>query len=218
MMRVLALLFLLANLAARAQALHAAGTRGWDVFLLGVLLVAALVLVRPSRLAPALTLFGASFFLYGFHAYRLPNQAFELLVTALALVLLLRRPRGEAVGPGGRSLVLPLFAAYALVATLSLLLLPPAVIEHRVFIEDGGFAQAILGAFPKDPLYPIASVNRLWLFLLFASLLSSQPDARALYRSLFRGIACAKPPSSMKTRCSITAGGRSRSESVATSA
>ena len=76
-------------------------------------------------------------------------------------------------------------------ATFSLLLLPPAVLEHRLFLEGSDFARAILGAFPKDPLYPIASVNRLWLFLLFAVLLSSQPDARALYRSLFRGIAWA---------------------------
>ena len=63
------------------------------------------------------------------------------------------------------------------------------VLEHRLFLEGSDFARAILGAFPKDPLYPIASVNRLWLFLLFAFLLSSRPDARALYRSLFRGIA-----------------------------
>lgn len=190
-MRALALLFLLTNFAARAHALHTAGARAGDGLLLGAVLAVAVGLVRPSVLAPALTLFGASFFLYGFHSYRLPNQAFELLVTLLALVLLLRRPWGEAVGAGGRGLVLPLFAAYALVATLSLLLLPPAVIEHRVFIEGGGFAQAILGAFPKDPLYPIASVNRLWLFLLLAALVSSQPDARALYRGLFRGVAWA---------------------------
>ena len=187
---LLALFFLLTNLAARGHALHAAGARAGDAFVLGVVLAAALVLLRPSLLAPALTLFGASFFLYGFHSYRLPNQVFELLVTALALVQLLRRVRGEgAVPAGGRGVVLPLFAAYALVATLSLLLLPPVVVEHRLFLEGYEFPRAILGAFPKDPLYPIASVNRLWLFLLFASVLSSQPDARALYRGLFRGIA-----------------------------
>jgi O-antigen ligase len=187
---LLALFFLLTNLAARGHALHAAGARAGDAFVLGVVLAAALVLLRPSLLAPALTLFGASFFLYGFHSYRLPNQAFELLVTALALVLLLRRARRDGALPaGGGGLVLPLFAAYALVATLSLLLLPPVVVEHRLFLEGGGFARAILDAFPKDPLYPIASVNRLWLFLLFASVLSSQPDARTLFRGLFRGIA-----------------------------
>jgi hypothetical protein len=188
---LLALLFLLTNLAARADALHAAGG-AWDVFVLGGVLAAVLAQWRPSLLAPALTLFGASFLLYGFHAYRLPNQAFELLVTALALVLLVRRTRTQgAASAGGRSLVLPLFVAYALVATLSLLLLPPAVLEHRLFLEGSAGPKAILGAFPKDPLYPIAAVNRLWLFLLFAHLLSSQPQARSLFRGLFRGIAWA---------------------------
>ena len=76
-------------------------------------------------------------------------------------------------------------------ATASLLLLPPAVLEHRFFLERHEVARAILGAFPKDPLYPLASVNRLWLFLLFAWLLSSQQDARPLYRALFRGVSWA---------------------------
>jgi O-antigen ligase len=191
---LLALLFLLGNLAARAQALHATGARAWEAFVLAAVLAAALALARPSLLAPALTAFGASFFLYGFHAYRLPSQAFELLVAVLALVLLLRGGRREGVAgapAAGGGLVLPLFATYALVATLSLVVLPPVVIEHRLFLEGHGFARAVLDAFPKDPLYPIASVNRLWLFLLFAWLLSSQPDARPLYRGLFRGIAWA---------------------------
>ena len=113
-------------------------------------------------------------------------------MTALALVLLLRRARrGGSLPAGADGPVRPLFAAYALVATASLLLLPSAVIEHRLFLEGHGFPRAILGAFPKDPLYPIASVNRLWLFFLFAFLLSSQSDARPLYRGLFRGIAWA---------------------------
>ena len=85
----------------------------------------------------------------------------------------------------------PLFASFALLAAFSLLLLPAAVLEHRLFLEGSDFGRAILEAFPKDPLYPIASVNRLWLFVLFAGLLSAQADGRALYRRLFRGIAWA---------------------------
>ena len=42
------------------------------------------------------------------------------------------------------------------------------VLEHRLFLEGGDFGRAVLEAFPKDPLYPIASVNRLWLFALFS--------------------------------------------------
>jgi O-antigen ligase len=192
---LLVFVFLLTNLAVRAHALQAAGAWSWwTLGPSGVLAAAlALALARHSRLAPALTLFGATFFLYGFHAYRLPNQVFELGVTALAIVLLLRRAgTGRARPASGRGgLVLPLVVAYALVASSSMLLLPPAVIGHRFFLEADGFPRAVLDAFPKDPLYLVASVNRLWLFILFASLLSSQPDARRLYRGLFRGFACA---------------------------
>jgi hypothetical protein len=189
---LLSLVFLLANLAARSIAVHTSDGRAADVLGLIGVLVAALALVRPSLLSPALTCFGASFFLYGFHAYRLPNQVFEVMVTLLALVLLLRRPwRGEASPTRAGGLVAPLFAAYALVATASLLLLPPAVLEHRRFLEGHEITRATLSAFPKDPLYPIACVNRLWLFLLLAFLLSSHPEARSLQRGLFRGVAWA---------------------------
>jgi hypothetical protein len=189
---ILSLVFLLANLVARSFALHTGGGRAADVFVLVGVLAGALALVRPSLLGPALALFGASFFLYGFHAYRLPSQAFEMTLTVLALVLLLGRAwRGAAQPTRGEGLVRPLFAAYALLATFSLLLLPPAVLEHRLFLEGHEIARAALGAFPKDPLYAIACVNRLWLFLLTAFLLSSHPHAQGLYRGLFRGVACA---------------------------
>jgi O-antigen ligase len=186
------LAFLLVNLVAHAHALHASGPATWSVFLAVAALVAILCLVRPGRLGPALLLFGASFFLYGFHSYRPQSQAFELATTALALVLVLRRWRGPVTPlPTGMRLVLPFCTLYALVATFSLLLLPPSVLEHRLFLEGRDFARALLTAFPKDPLYPIASVARLWLFLIFAVSLSLQTDARVLYRWLFRGLAWA---------------------------
>jgi O-antigen ligase len=193
----LAALFLVANLAFRSHALLAAEP-GWTSWLglAGVALASALCLARASAVGPVLQLFAASFLLYGFHAYRLSSQVFELLVTALACVLLLRLSRGPSMGssasaiaPGARTFA-P-FAAFALVATASLLLLPAAVLEHRLFLEGAGFARAVLGAFPKDPLYPIASVNRLWLFLLFAGLLAAQAEGVRLYRKLVRGVALA---------------------------
>ena len=100
------LAFLLVNLVTRAHALHASGPASWDGFLAGVALGATLCLMRPGWLGPALLLFGASFFPYGFHPYRPQSQAFELLVTALALVLLLRLTRGSpAVSPPARQVV-----------------------------------------------------------------------------------------------------------------
>ena len=188
---LLALLFLLVNFVARFDALRSSGL---PATLLGVVVALAAVacLVRPAWLGPALAAFGSSFFLYGFHSYSTRNQAFELGVTALAAVLVLRLLRGPQTPlPTGMAAVLPFAVLYALAATFSLLLLPPRVLEHRAFLEGGHLAQALLTAFPKDPLYPIASVNRLWLFLTFAVALSAQAEAGALYRRLVWGIAWA---------------------------
>jgi hypothetical protein len=188
---VLALLFLLVNFVARFDALRSTGL---PATLLGVVVVLAAVvcLLRPAWLGAALAAFGSSFFLYGFHSYSARNQAFELVLTALAAVLVLRLLRGPQTPlPTGMAAVLPFAVLYALAATFSLLLLPPRVLEHRAFLEGGHLAQALFTAFPKDPLYPIASVNRLWLFLTFAVALSAQAEAGALYRRLVRGIAWA---------------------------
>jgi O-antigen ligase len=193
------LLFLLGNLTVRAAALVGSGLQ--RAMLLGaVLAVVSLCLARPRWLAPALTLFGASFFLYGFHSYRIQNQAFELTVAVLALVLLLARWRpAEAADPAtaaaradarvGTRWIVGLWLLYALLSLLSLLLLPPAVLGERVFLEAADLPLAVLRAFPQDPLYPLAAVNRLLLFVAFTGLLSRHPEARLLYRALFRGIA-----------------------------
>jgi hypothetical protein len=186
-------LFLLANLAVRGHALLAAfGTTWGCLFLTGVVLGLGVLLARPSLVGPALELFAASFFLYGFHSYRPPSHALELLVAAFALVLLSRSARAAA-GSAAVAGAWPfrLLAFYMLLGAASLLLLPMGVLEHRLFLEGGDFGRAVVEAFPKDPLYPIASVDRLWLFVLFAGLLSAQDDARGLYRRLFRGVAWA---------------------------
>ena len=187
----LGLAFLLVNLAARAHALAGSGPAA-PALLAAAVLGPAACLLSWAWLGPVLTAFGVSFFLYGFHSYSLQNQVFELVVTGLALVLLLRLARGPGTpSPTGMRVILPFLVLYALTATFSLLLLPPRVLEHRAFLEGSDILRAVLGAFPKDPLYPVGSVNRLWLFLIFGVLLAAQPDGRGLYRRLFRGIAWA---------------------------
>ena len=185
---VVVLVFLLANLAGRSFVLHAAGV-AWTAFAAAVVLAGGACLLRPALLAPALGLFGASFFLYGFHSYRLQNQAFEYVVTVLALVLLIRGARAPNPPPTSYRWVLGGWVLYAGLGLFSLLLIPPSVLSHRVFLEAEGLFAAILRAFPSDPLYPIAGVNRLILFVSFAAVLSRHREARRLYRVLFRGIA-----------------------------
>jgi O-antigen ligase len=185
--------FLLANLAVRLDALSAsARTSAAVVALAAMLLLVPVLLIRRSWLPPSLSLFAASLLLYGFHSYRPQSQVFELLLTAFALVLLVRLlVAGRAADTTSAGSALPLLALYALLAAASLLLLPRPVLEARGFVEGGGLGRALLAAFPKDPLYPIASVNRLWLFTLFAALLAAQADGRTLCRALVRGIAAA---------------------------
>jgi O-antigen ligase len=189
----LAVAFLLVNLVVRGLALYAGAGRGLTAGLAvaGLLGAAGLCLARPALLGVALQLFGTAFLLFGFHSYRVSSQVLELVVTALALVLVLRPARKPDSDACACAVPLGLLASYAAVATLSLLLLPIQVLEHRLFLEAGDFGRAVLNAFPKDPLYPIASVARLWLFALFALLLATRADGRALYRRLFRGVAWA---------------------------
>ena len=187
----LALLFLLANLVAHAWALATNGATAGALAGAAVLAAIACAL-RPSLLGPALAILGASLFLFGFHAYRPQSLGFELGVCALAAALVLRLARASrAATPPAMRLVLPLFALYASLSSVSLLLLPPRVLEHRAFLEGLALLPSALLAFLKDPLYPIASVDRLWLLLTFASALAAQPAAEGLFRRLFRGVAWA---------------------------
>src|SRR5258708_4093550 len=186
LLQLLALAFLLGNLALRTLTLHAAGGPWVLAFMVVALLAAGISWFRPALLGITLFLFGASFFLYGFHSYRVQSQLFEYAVTALALSLLLR---GFAAGKRAENWPARFWLLYLLLALFSLLLLPATVLRHRLMLAGIGPFGDILAAFPRDPLYPLAGLNRLALFVLFAVLLARREDARDRYRALFRGIA-----------------------------
>ncbi|HKC10927.1 MAG TPA: O-antigen ligase family protein, partial [Vicinamibacteria bacterium] len=186
LLQLLALAFLLGNLALRTLTLQAAGGPWVLAFMVVALLAAGISWFRPALLGITLFLFGASFFLYGFHSYRVQSQLFEYAVTALALSLLLR---GFAAGKRAENWPARFWLLYLLLALFSLLLLPATVLRHRLMLAGIGLFGDILAAFPRDPLYPLAGLNRLALFVLFAVLLARREDARDRYRALFRGIA-----------------------------
>jgi len=147
-----ALLFLLVNLALRAQAL---GVRGGaaGVFVAVVLAGTLVCALRPAWIGAALAVSGASLCFYGFHSYRPQSQACELLVSALGAVLVWRLLRlAGSSAPAGARAVLPFFLLYAVAATFSLLLLPADVLEHRAYLEADGLVGAALSGYPKDPL------------------------------------------------------------------
>jgi hypothetical protein len=185
----LVLVFLAANALLHAQALQPAAVGIWAF--IGLALAVGIIAARPALLPRALQLFGATFLLFGFHSYRPHSQVFALALSGFGIALALRLARGATgADPAGRRLF-RLFGPFAALAALSLLLLPARVLEHRLYLEGGGIGRAVLNAFPKDPLYPIASVDRLLLFVVVSGLLAAQPDGRALCRSLFRGVAWA---------------------------
>ncbi len=161
----------------------------WTVFAVVVLLAGALCLARPGALPAALGLFGVSFLFYGFHSYRLQSQAFECGVAVFALVLLVRSARESEPPPVSYRWVLAGWGLFGALALSSLLLMPPEVLSDRSFLEGGRLFEAVLRAFPSDPLYSIAAVDRLLLFVSFAALLARHPEARRLLRTLFRGVA-----------------------------
>jgi O-antigen ligase len=183
--------FLLVNLVLRCFALDSeSSARG--ILAVGAACIVGLGWLRADALRPALTIFGTSFLLFGFHSYRAQSQVFEGLVAALALALVFRLGRrGRLLPPTSRNVLLPLFVVYVGLAALSLLQLPPKLLDERLFVEGIGIGRAALGAFPVDPLYPIAAVNRLVLFLVLAVVIARQSDAPSLFRALFRGIAWA---------------------------
>jgi O-antigen ligase len=186
LVQLLALAFLLANLVVRTLTLDAVGGAWVYVFVAVALLAAGLAWLRPSFLGPVFFLFGASFFLYGFHSYRVHSQAFEYAVAALALALLLRN---FGVRKMTANWPARFWFLYVCLALFSLLLFPFSILHHRLMLSGIGLFPEILTAFPRDPIYALAGVNRLILFVLFTVQLSRREDPRDGYRALFRGIA-----------------------------
>ena len=147
---------------------------------------------RPGSARRSL-LFGASFFLYGFHSYRPQSQAFELLVTALALVLLLRLARGPGAVPrrrgGSSSRSSPSTRSRRRSRCCSCL---PRVLEHRALPRGRRLLRGPCWA-PSRRTRSTRSRRSTGCGCSCSSprCCRAQPDARALYRRLFRGIAWA---------------------------
>jgi O-antigen ligase len=156
--------------------------------LLGSAFVAAAVCIKKHQLSKyILFLYGASFPFYINHSWRVHTAIFEFLTAVLAVALLLTTIKSTAI----RNRLNPVFAwvffLFATISCLSLQLLPEQVFAKLMQWSFMSSAISIFTALPPDPLYSVAAVWRLLLFIVFITALSLRKDYVDVYRLLFIG-------------------------------
>ena len=186
-LRVMVLAFLGGNLFYRFSTIfdYSIFIKGLFVFL-GV--CSLFVILFPGYLRAFLFFFGASFFLFGFRGYDIQSQVFETIVVFVALTVFfvnLRRKNGVGFN---RQLVW-LILCYIGLSVLSLQLLPVGHIikDFSLFGLKSSFLQ-VANATPNTCLYPLAGINRLILYFVFALEVSRGKEARDLFKWVFVGI------------------------------
>ena len=145
--------------------------------LLGGAFVAATVCIKKQQLIRyILFLYGASFPFYINHSWRVHTAIFEFLTAVLATALLLTTIKKTAF----RNRLNPVFAwfffLFAAICCLSLQLLPEQDFSKLMQWSFMSSAISIFTALPPDPLYSVAAVWRVLLFITFVAALSLRKD------------------------------------------
>lgn len=143
---------------------------------------------KPTWLKIVLFCFAFSFPLYGSSPYSSHAFLFEFYLSVLSLVLSVRIFKDRAL-LRRKTLLQVLLFFYFLLACTSLLLLPVQDIVWKIVLWDWAvFWNAVFFSTPELPLYSVAAVNRLTLFILFVVLLASCRRGRELYHIFFIGL------------------------------
>ncbi|MBF0557316.1 MAG: O-antigen ligase family protein [Nitrospirae bacterium] len=151
------------------------------VFLCGI------ILVYPKYLNIFVLLVGFSFSFFGSKPFSINSQTFEFIVSAFAATLFFLNLRTSPVVKNRHIIILSL--CYVTVSIFSLSLLPIGhIMKDAVLFGPKDYSLQVFNALPDQYLYSVAGVNRLVLLLVMAVQLSSLPNARSIYRSLFTGI------------------------------
>jgi O-antigen ligase len=181
-------LFLVSNLVVRLSALHSHGIV--LKLLLPVLAAAFLVAwVCPSFCKIYFFILGLSLPLYGFQSYTFYNHVFEFLVVFLSCLLLFTKGNMRRMFQDTGALV-GFMTAYLVLTVCSLLVFPLAsFVDNLTLWGLFDFCNALFSATPENPLYSIAAVNRLVLFVSFVLLINTSSIVDKLYRMLFLGCA-----------------------------
>ena len=181
-------IFLLFNLIVRLSALH---SHGVVLKVLLPLLMAIFVVARrrPDFIKVCFFLLGLSLPLYGFQSYTFYNFIFEFLIIVLACLLLFTKGNMSRIFQNTG--VVGFMGGYLLLVLFSLLVFPlSSFIDNLTLWGLFDFCNALFSATPDNPLYSLAAVNRLLLFVIFILLINNNSMVDKLYRMLFFGCAC----------------------------
>ena len=148
------------------------------------------IILSSRHIKILIFIFGFSFFLFGFRPYDVQSQVFEFIVSLVAITLFFQNLKDNSSNHSNRHIII-LLLSYITLSFCSLFLMP---IKHIIFnFSLFGLKSSLLQIFntiPSSSLYPIAGVNRLILFFIFAFQLSSLKNNQEVYRTIFIGIFC----------------------------
>ena len=154
----------------------------------GALAVAAVCIKQQKLIKYILFLYGASFPFYINHSWRVHTAIFEFFTALLATVLLLTTIKKTAFRNRLNPVFVWFFFLFATICCLSLQLLPEQ--NFARLMQWPPFLSSVLSVFtalPTDPLYSVAAVWRLLLFIVFIAAQSLRKDYDEGYRFLFIG-------------------------------
>ncbi len=145
-----------------------------------------------------LLVLGLSLPLYGFQSYTIYSGIFELFVAFLCCCLLFHLIINKkfALCEG---LTVKYLSGFLFLTLTSVLLLPVLRFTNTILLWGPlDFGNALFTATPDNPLYALASANRLLVFAVFIVLLSRTEKADRYFQMVFLGCGC-----SVLVACSI---------------
>ncbi len=182
-------IFLTLNLIARIHVLDNHGVV-LKLLLPTLVVIPLIVYLHKGFIRLCFFILGLTLPLYGYQSYTLNNHIFEFILFFLGLILLFS---GENVRnlKYSENILAVYIGSFLLLLSCSLLLFPLesffATFRLWGFFS---FCNAFIGATPGDPMYSLAALNRLALFVILLYAINTKATADKIYTSLFIGCGC----------------------------
>jgi hypothetical protein len=158
-------------------------------YILPLIVVGCILLLAFSKwLKESLFLFGLCLPLFGSQSFFVYNHVFEFLLSGFTLILILLNQK-HADSQKINKILLRLVLLYIILSTGSLVLLPIGHLS-KIFSLWGtiNFSSAVFFALPSSIFYPLAGINRLFLFFVFIHQLSKSNIRGEGFKFIFIGM------------------------------